>query len=62
MKKKDAILNGEPIEVVVELDDEDIEIYKPLGQELDQTLDLTNILENTQMINIGDINEYESKN
>lgn len=62
MKKKDAILNGEPIEVVVELDDEDIEIYKPLGQELDQTLDLTNILENTQMINIGDINEQESKN
>lgn len=62
MKKKEAILNGEPIEVVVELDDEDIEIYKPLGQELDQTLDLTNLLENTQMINIGDINECESKN
>lgn len=57
MVKEEAFIDGEKIEVATQLDDEVFEREKNLGQEMDDTIDLTEIIEQTQIINRSDIDE-----
>ena len=62
MIKEEAFIDGEKIEVVTQLDDEVFEREKNLGQEMDETIDLTEVIEQTQIINRSDIDEQSRTN
>lgn len=62
MTKEEAFIDGEKIEVATQLDDEVFEREKNLGQEMDETIDLTEVIEQTQIINRGDLDEQSRTN
>jgi len=56
MITKKAVLDGKEIDVVVQIDDNDVEVFME-QEDLEDTINLTEVIETVQNSELGDNNE-----